>query len=184
MNKSFWVFIWERIKHNGVSISLIGIIYAILTYNFDSNKSIRLGIVIPLGIILIILLIVFVDAAYESFKKNRNILPRVICVKPYLKDNKEYNLFLLTPSNLFSNGIWVSIYYYSDEYEQLIAVGNVLNIQDDNKIQVLLINTLKGQEETVEKIVHNNKLYLDKTKIKPNIPYSMFYFMLQGGQNE
>lgn len=173
MNKNFGGFIWERFKHHGVLISLIAILSGMLTYNFVPNKNVRLGLVIPFGIIFIILLVVFVDAAYEGFKKNKNILPRIICVKPYLKENKKIHLFLLTPSNLFSNDIWVSFYYYSDEYEQLIGSGRVFNIQDDNKIQVLLINTLKGHEETVKKIVNNNKLYLDKTKIKPNIPFSI-----------
>ena len=126
-----------------------------------------------IGFIFIILLIVIGDAAYVSFKTNRNALPEVICVKPCLKKNKKIHLFLLTPSDLFSNDILVSFYYCNDEYEQLIGIGRVFNIQDDNKIQVLLTYTFEGHEEKVKKMVKNNKLYLDKTKIKPNIPYSM-----------
>jgi hypothetical protein len=174
MNKSFWGFIWERFsKHHGVLIGFIALLSAMIFWNFAPDKSVRLGIVIPFGIIFIILLIVFGDTAYVSFKTNRNILPGVICVKPYLKNNKEIHLFLLTPSDLFSNDILVSFYYCNDEYEQLIGIGKVFNIQDDNKIQVLLLYPLEGHEEKVKEMVKNNKLYLDKTKIKPNIPYSM-----------
>ena len=174
MNKSFWGFIWERFcKLHGVLIGIIALLFAMFSRYFAPDKSVGLGIVIPFGIIFIFLLIVFIDAAYVSFKTNRNILPGVICVKPYLKNNEEIHLFLLTPSDLFSNDICVSFYYCNDEYEQLIGIGRVFNIQDDNKIQVLLTYTLKGHEEKVKEMVKNNKLYLDKTKIKPNIPYSM-----------
>jgi len=176
MNKSFWGFIWERFsEHHGVLIGFIALFSGIAFWNFAPDKSVRLGIVIPFGIIFIILSIVFGDAAYVSFKANRNILPGVICVKPYLKDNKEIHLFLLTPSDLFSNDILVSFYYCNDEYEQLIGIGKVFNIQDDNKIQVLLLYPLEGHEDKVKEMVKNNKLYLNKTKIKPNIPYSMLY---------
>ncbi len=176
MNKSFWGFIWERFrKFQGIPVGIIALLATMVFWYFAPDKSVRLGIVIPFGIIFIILLIVFGDAAYVSFKTNRNILPGVICVKPYLKNNKEIHLFLLTPSDLFSNDILVSFYYCNDEYEQLIGIGKVFNIQDDNKIQVFLLYPLEGHEDKVKEMVKNNKLYLDKTKIKPNVPYSMLY---------
>lgn len=175
MNKSFWGFIWERCKFHGILVGIIALLFAMFSPCLAPDKSVGLKIVIPFGIIFIFLFIVFVDAAYVSYKTNKNILPGVICVKPYLKNNKEIHLFLLTPSDLFSNDIVVSFYYCNDEYEQLIGIGKVFNIQDDNKIQVLLIKTLEGHEDKVKEMVKNNKLYLDKTKIKPNIPYSMLY---------
>lgn len=187
MNKSFWGFAWERFsKHHGVLIGVIALFSGIAFWYFAPDKHIKLGIFIPFGIICAILLIVFIDVAHESFKINRNILPEVIYVKPFFVKNKETQLFLLTPSDLFSNEMVVSFYYYNDGYEQLIGIGRVFNIQDDNKIQVLLEHTVEGHNEKLEEIFKNNKIFLNKIKIKPSIPYYMLEFELtqKGGKNE
>lgn len=185
MNKSFWGFIWERFcKLHGVLIGIIAIVSGIFFWNFAPDKHITLGIVIPFGIIYTILLIVFIDASYKSFKINKNILPEVIYVKPYFMKNKEIHLFLLTTSDLFSNEMLVSFYYYNDGYEQLIGIGRVFNIQDDNKIQVLLEYTFEGHKEKLEEIFKNNKIFLNKIKIKPSISYSMLELTQKGGKNE
>ncbi len=187
MNRSFWGFIWERFsKHLGVPIGFMALLSGIALWIFAPDKQITLGIFIPFGIICAILLIVFLDAAYESFKINRNILPEVIYVEPYFVKNKKTHLFLLTASDLFSNEILVSFYYYNDGYEQLIGVGRVFNIQDDNKIQVLLNYTFEGHSEKLEEIFKNNKIFLNKIKIKPSIPYSLLELELtqKGGKNE
>ena len=179
-------FIWERCKFNGIIVAIIALLFAMFSPYLVPDKNVGLGIVIPFGIIFIFLLIVFVDAAYVSFKTNRNILPEVIYVEPYFVKNKETHLFLLTASDLFSNEILVSFYYYNDGYEQLIGVGRVFNIQDDNKIQVLLNYTFEGHSEKIEEIFKNNKKFLNKIKIKPSIPYSLLELELtqKGGKNE
>ena len=185
MNKSFWGFIWERFsKHLGVPIGFMALFSGIAFWIFAPDKQITLGIFIPFVTICAILLIVFLDAAYESFKTNRNILPKVICVKPNFIRNKEIHLFLITASNLFSTDMLVSFYFYNDGYEQLMGIGKVFNIQDDNNIQVLLEYTLEGNRERLKKILKNDKTFLDKLKIKPSIPYPMLKLTDKGGINE
>ena len=80
-------------------------------------------------------------------------------------------LCLLEPSDLFSFGTLVSIYYINPEgFEILIGLGEVINIQDDKKIQVLISDYYNPNREIIEKLSMNNATILKKILIKPNIP--------------
>lgn len=79
-------------------------------------------------------------------------------------------IFLLEPSELFSYDTIVSFYYLEDDFEQLIAIGRVRNIQQDSKIQVEVTDYLSGYEEIFNKLGRNDFKALEKTRVKPNIP--------------
>ena len=74
-------------------------------------------------------------------------------------------MFLLQESPLFSFGIIVGIYFVENDFEQLIGIGQVVNIQENKKIQISVIYFLEGHEDKKEKLLENNKIYLEKTII-------------------
>ena len=79
-------------------------------------------------------------------------------------------IFLLESSELFSYDTIVSFYYLEDEFEQLIAIGRVSNIQQDSKIQVEVIYLISDCKEILDRLANNDSTALEKTRVKPNIP--------------
>ena len=62
-------------------------------------------------------------------------------------------------------------FYYKDsvDFEVLIGVGMVINVQDDRRIQVGLRRVAKGQEDAVIKLQNNDSEALQRLLVKPNV---------------
>ena len=103
---------------------------------------------------------------------SEHILPRIVLgKKPSVQIQGAKVLCLLESSELFSYDALVSFYYIDDEnFEQLIGIGAVVNIQEDRKIQVAMFYSLEGHQEKAEKIAQNDAGILKKTRVKPNVP--------------
>ena len=87
------------------------------------------------------------------------------------KDETTRALCLLEPSEFFSYDTLVSFYYIDDEeFEQLVGIGTVVNIQENKLIQVELTNPVEGYEGIVKKLANNDAHALKKTVVKPSIP--------------
>lgn len=95
-------------------------------------------------------------------------MPKILVASKNLVTNQ--TIFLLEPSELFSIDAVVSFYYFDNSFEFLIAMGRVVNIQQDRKIQVEVICPRPGYEPIISKLENNDSITLSKTRIKPNIP--------------
>ena len=82
-------------------------------------------------------------------------------------------ILLLTPSEWLSVESLVSVYYAPDEFEQYVASGWVLVVQNDRRIQVVLnLSEIPQNDDIRERLLHNDKNVLQKLIIKPTIPRS------------
>lgn len=167
MKRNFWSLIWSSfMKIQGILIGFIALVATVAVWIFPANINISLGLVLPVLIICIIAILTFANAANEIFKMSERILPKVI-LGTTLQANV---LCLLEPSELFSHDTLVSFYYVENSFEKLIGIGTVLNIQEDGKIQVSMINHIEGFDEIIIKLGQNDNTILDNIKVKPNIP--------------
>lgn len=174
MRKSFWGIVWSNfLKIQGVLIGVIGIALAIFLWLFPPRTNIPLWLALLIGILALTAIVTFASTAYEIFITSKQFfsLPRVIGSKKITLTNRVIVLiFVLEPSELFSYDTIVSLYYLEDDFEQLIAIGRVRNIQQDSKIQVEVIEYASGHEEVFKKLERNDYTALKKTRVKPNIP--------------
>lgn len=134
MKNSFWGIVWLNfLKVQGVLLSAIGI----GLWFFTPQTTIPLSLLLLIVIIALVVTLTFASTAYELFSKTKDFfsLPRVIATRKIAAKNRRIDLiFLLEPSELFSIDALVSFYYFDADFEQLIAIGRVINIQQDSKI--------------------------------------------------
>jgi uncharacterized membrane protein len=128
MKKSFWEIVWSNFLNvQGVLLSIIGI----AIWFFTPQTTIFLGLVLFIVILALVITLIFASTAYEIFNKSKDFfsLPRFILTRKILANNQRQFLMLLLSSELFSNDTLVSFHYFDDDFEQLIAIGRVINIQ-------------------------------------------------------
>jgi hypothetical protein len=168
MHRNFGVLIWSSfLKTQGPIITAASVVLWFLP--LEKNLSLKwMLFVCLLGLLLVLTM---ANVAYESFKMSKRILPRVLLGReppPYL--SKARALLLLEPSELFSHGIGVSFYHVdSENCEQLIGIGEVINIQENRVVQVILTHGIQEQAETIEKITQNKKDLIDEMIVKPSV---------------
>lgn len=185
MKKSFWGLIWSSfLRVRGVPGGVIIFVFTVLIWLFSPDKNISLGWVLPIGLFCVILILTLGNAAYEAFKISKHVLPMVLVgKKPPTQFSGAKLLCLIEPSELFSYDTFVSFYYIGDEnFEQLMGIGTVVNIQEDNKIQVVMTCSLDGYEEKIEKLVQNDTGILKRTRVKPNIPAKTYLDRILQGE--
>jgi len=184
MKKSFWGLIWSSfLRVQGILGGIIVFALTVLVWLLSPDKNISLGWVLPIGFFCVILILALGNAAYEAFKISEHVLPIVLVgKKPPTQISGAKLLCLIEPSELFSYDTLVSFYYIGDEnFEQFMGIGRVINIQEDNKIQVVMTHSLDGYEEKIEKLVQNDAGILKRTRVKPNIPAKIYlHRILQG----
>ena len=139
----------------------------------------------PLIVILGILLTLF-HMSWVLWENRRKPFPNVIHArKPKSSWANFEALCLLEPSDLFSHGHVVSFYTVDEDgYEIFIAVGSVLNVQDDDRILVGIQSPADGYKDIISAICNNDKKQLEKLKIKPNIPQENLTRIISGGAND
>lgn len=153
-------------------IGVVGIALAIFLWLFPPKTNIPLWLALLIGILALTAIVTFASTAYEIFITSKQFfsLPRVIRSKRITVTNQGIDLiFILEPSELFSYDSVVSFYYLDDDFEMLIAIGRVSNIQQDRKLQVEVTNYVIGYEEIFNKLKNNDSTALKRTRVKPNI---------------
>jgi len=166
---SFWHIVRVRFdKAQGLLLTLILALVAILT---AVTSSLYIGVVLFVITSLAILIWTFYRVADDLFnenvslKNNKNYLPPVFQV---MKEGSRILCFL-KPSDLFSYNAAVTFYYYHENYERPVGLGEVVNIQDDGIIQVELASIFESYEDIVERFTQNNSKCLERIRVKPVI---------------
>jgi len=125
--------------------------------------------VIPLFVLVGIGMAIFYDAAQQAFVQSRPTLPEVLRVQISPRSSDRGSpLLLLEPSILFSHDALVSIYLLDDGFERLIGFGFVINVQEDDKIQIVITKPM--DQTTWERITNNDAKVLEQLRVKPNVP--------------
>ena len=147
MNQSFWKkFWWSTRRSYGALVVILSMPLALLLWYFPPTTRVPLGMVIVTGTLGIAILLTLAHMAYSAIQELSGRLPRVIHSRKGPGAFEDYLVVcLLEQSELFSHGVAVSFYFKdSGEFEVLIGIGLVLNVQDDRRIQVGLRQVAKG----------------------------------------
>lgn len=174
--------LWEStLKSWGGTLTFLGFTSSILSYFVIPNEAnIPLRFVVVLVALLLLLLIIVLRAAWIAHQKSNLrpdlTIPKVIYVKdPPKLYSKATALLLIEPTQLLSNDATVSVYYLEGNYEKFVAIGKVINVQDDKKVQIIITDNYDFEDE-LAKIKQNSTEELDKLIVKTSIPS----FILQG----
>lgn len=194
--KSFSYYIWSSITDRfgkifaflGVFLTFIG--YLVTPEALVSQKILVMGFFAFLTLVFVFIQTAKViyddlDQSHSEQKKLKESLesyfdrPEVVYVKTPPSPSKYYSesfaILFTNPTETLPYDSVVSVYFLTDGFEELIAIGKVANIQDDKKVQIILIYDQQF-EKYKEKIMGNSKETLSNIIIKPTIPS----FMLQG----
>lgn len=149
--------------------TLIGLVATIVTFTIQAETKISarwtvLGLLLEFALILALL-----ELAWRAFLDRRQGLPRVIqSRKPAVGSDPA--ILLLEPSELYSFGDLVTFYYVGeDQFEELIGIGAVVNIQQDGKIQALLQTPVSEQGALIERLASNEAALKRLIRVKPNV---------------
>lgn len=115
------------------------------------------------------LITALIEAAWKFFRARERGLPRLLQARrPNV--GSEPVLVLLEPSELFSFGDMVSFYYTGeDQFEQLIGIGAVVNVQRDGSIQALLQAPAPEYSQLIDRLATNEDSVKSRISVKPNV---------------
>jgi len=171
-DKTFTSLIWSSLLNSwGPVFTLIGIGLGFVSYFFvPAQDTIALKWFLIILCAGFLILVIFARAAWEAHGNQIIHLPKVMYVKePPKAFPTAFALFLVEPTPLFSYDAIVSIYYMEDGVERLLGVGKVINVQNDMKVQVLVLEDYDFGDKA-ESIKNNSKDELKKLIIKSSIP--------------
>lgn len=185
--KSFQDYLWGTAVSSGMWIfGIIVGLCGLAGYFFAPD------IKIPLKYLLAALFIIFpfiyiplktAYMIYEDFLKKISsspLTPKIIKVKTPSKFYDTSIAEIITePTPTLTHGTIVSIYFLVSEFEELIALGEVINVQQDDKIVHVLITHDYDLKKYQDNIMKNDKETLEKIVLKSAIPS----FILSGALN-
>ncbi len=136
----------------GFIIGVVATLATILSIKYENEIGLNFWLIIIFFIVLILVLTLF-DLSIHFFKESLNKSPRIIKV---LTRNNE-KIILTEYSEMFQIQGLVTVFHFNDEFEDFVGYGEVINIQNDKKIQIL-----------IKKLVDETK-YKDLNQIKADI---------------
>lgn|GEM_PF-1547473 len=201
MTNSLGAVVWRGFQSSyGVPATLIafGVSVVAWVWPIDEKQVMSLRLVVALGIPLgfgaILLAVALFSAAQTLHTEGLDTegqLSRARLASPPLPKAlfgkvapNGYTIVLLEPSELFAHGVGVSVYLRNaEDFEELLGVGKVWNVQQDRKIQVVILAADKGASATLAKIRGNDKDILTRLYVKPSVPHDDL-IRLQGLTND
>jgi len=164
--------IWSAtLKSWGGLISVVSVVAAIVGFFVvPASQTVPLNWTLVLFLLLLAVVIVLFRAAYDAHFDSRASLPKVrTVIEPPTTYKEASALLLLDPTDLLSHDSIVSVYYMDGGIERLSGIGKVINVQNDKKIQVILIKEAEFSDK-VEALKANNPEDLEKLIVKPSVP--------------
>jgi hypothetical protein len=160
------------LKTRGYPVGILSFLMTTLAFYFRIDDAIPLKWLVPLFMLSLLVFMVLLDFASRAYHSATASLP---VVKSATKAPELYPdaiaLLLLDKSDLYGHESLVSIYSRDDEFEMLIGVGFVLTIQQDGRVQVVVMEKLDSGRDTLwTEIQANNANALKKIIVKPSIP--------------
>lgn len=190
MKNNFWGLIWSSfLETQGLALGILGFLGSFALIRYPFNTSIPLDLVIIVSFFTLLFIATLLTAVNTLLRQNRKlesdinqlqevnqnleienkqrITPKILVAKK----ETNYILCLLEASELFSQGIGISVYYSNeDEIEMLIGVGYVKTIQSDKKIQAVIDQPQLPYQDILDRLVNNDQKIVPKITIKPSIP--------------
>lgn len=164
--------LWSSaLKSWGALFTIVSVVVSLISFFIvPKTSTLPLNWTLVCVILLAALLVIFARAAFDANIDSQVTLPNVRTViepPPSYKDASA--LLLLDPTELLSHDSIVSVYFMDGGIERLSGIGKVVNVQNDKKIQVLLIKDAEFSEK-IEGLKANKPEDLAKLIVKPSVP--------------
>jgi len=175
MQQRYFVqFIFKSLANTSGGLSLVAtLIFGFIAwFGITPDKTVSLRIPSLIIIILIFLAWWFYRISWIIYEQSGIKLPSVKQVTIY--GENQTAILILEPSPLFSYNSIVAIYCVEDQFERLIGIGSVINVQENGLIQISVIES-KSEDANVWKPILENKA--DKIKyliVKPYAPANLW----------
>lgn len=164
--------LWKAIlKSWGGAITIVSFGASIAVYFVvPATDTVRMNIFLVTVFLLIALVIILLRAIYDANTDASVVLPKIRRVlNPPKSYEKASILLIVDPSNYLSHDSSVTLFMLEDDYEQLVGVGVVINVQNDKKIQVAIYKN-EESEELLSQLKENKKHDLERLILKPSVP--------------
>jgi len=166
---SFWAEAYNSFRSTGGFIlTVVGGAIGVWTVLFPTPFQVDVRWVLLIFILAYIASVTFADLAKRALGSGY-ASPRVIVAR---RDG-DVMLLLLAPSQAFGNNSVVSVYQRESEFEIFIGVGRVNTIQQDGRIQVLILDQ-SNREDLWERICKPEVALLSTLIVKPTIPFEQY----------
>jgi hypothetical protein len=166
---SFGDRLWSAcVQSWGGATSFIGLALAVVVLFVVPDKAtLPLNWTLLAAVVVCLLITTILRAAYDAHSSAAPRLPRVRMVmdapKTYLTASA---LVLLDATDLLSHDSIVSLYLVENDVEIFLALGKVVNIQLDGRVQVVLVQT----GERIQGLKQNRPDELLRLIVKPSVP--------------
>lgn len=133
------------------------------------DSSIPAWLAVLTWIVGTVVVATLIHASYSGWSQSVHPLPKALVCRAAPQDG--CLMILLEPSRLFSFGIAVSIFLVNEDgFEQLLALGFVANVQEDEKIQIIVNHVQGGHTKEIKTLEQNNANTLRRLRVKPVAP--------------
>lgn len=173
--KTFVAYIMKAIiSVFNIWATIVTILLAVLTFSaIPSNRDVSLGWFIILILIFLFIFLLLLRISWLVYSDTSMKMPKV---KHARQPHPNKGLLLLEPSGIFSHNNLVAIYYFENELEVSIGVGEVINIQENHLIQIRVQNTSDAHNELWTKIYNNDAAAISRLIVKPYLPREFMEF--------
>ena len=170
MNReSYFYLLWKTFLSSFSAITGIGgIILSIFFWIWKPEEKVQLSSCVMIMLLIVFLFLVFIRFSINLYSDKRQKCTVLTFIEPYGNFKSTDKVIALTTciDYFTENGI-VSIFYLENGFERQIALGKIINIQENKKVQILFFNI--DSDFSSEKLLKNNKDLLDKLRVKPII---------------
>ncbi len=173
MAPGFWLGFWTSAKRAyGALVVVLGLPVSFVFWRVHPDSRISVPLVLAIGFVLVGMVCTLAHLAFTTMQRINQPLPRVLQTRAQTtRDGVRRTICLLAPSTLFSHGTAVSFYFRDEEeFEILVGLGRVLNVQDDGRIQVEVGTIIRGQEGIMVDLEKNKKDMMARLRVKPTVP--------------
>lgn len=189
--------LWESFKSAwSAVVGVVALVLSVALWTWAPNVRVSLGLVIPVGTAVLVVLLIAVLTLIEAtlkirdrvkeVEKDRDLiraeyadykaasgLPEVVEGREPFAGTKGELLCFLRSSALFSPEILISFFRVGQQdLEEPIGIGVVFNVQENGIIQALMTKALEGHEEFIERLKRNEGEAVRTTRVKPTVSRS------------
>ncbi len=171
MSKTFSGLLWDSfIKVLGPFSVIVMFAVMLACWIWASDRKVPVAGPAFVVLLLLICSATFAAAARLAFREARRGPPRVKYAGPAPPGIPAARLLLLLdPCELFAQGSLASVYIVEDGFERRVGFGVVVNVQDDGRIQVALVDAYDAYEEVIEDLRAGKATAMEKTIVKPTV---------------
>ncbi len=164
--ESYFYLLWKSLLTSFSTITGgIFAIFAFIAWVLKAERPIPLYVCVLAVVITSYLVLVFIKFStilYDNSKRKCTVLRIIESYGNFKSDSSA--IALTTYADYFTENGVVSIFYLDNGFEKPIALGQIINIQEDKKVQILMLNI---DSKYREGLLRNDAEMLEKIRVKP-----------------